>query len=121
MAPPDVTPTQNIARRSLHVWPLESPTREALMEFAKKFFQMLDDDFAALQIVRITPCPQLPQSKIRDEFCVEFETISDRDVFKSYASRLRLFQRCVRKSMEWEFHEKTVRTRRDALASVITF
>ena len=81
------------ARKSLHVWPIENSTVEGLLEFAKKFLMMTNEEFATFGVVSVDPCRRVPQSKVQREHCVLFTSISDRDSFRAYAPKLQPFQR----------------------------
>ena len=54
---------------------------------------MTNEEFLAFGITSITACKPLPQTKESGEFTVEFAGISDRDSFKSYAPRLKPYNR----------------------------
>ena len=78
------------ARRSIHMWPMDSASKPALLAYSKKYLQMTEEDIAGF----ITACRK--SSKINDEFCIQFSTIAERDSFHAFAPRLHSFQRSAR-------------------------
>ena len=82
-----------LARKSLHVWPLERASPDALRQFAKNYLDMTDEEFASYEIISITKCRHLPQARIQSEYSVQFASINERDLFRSYAPRLQRHQR----------------------------
>ena len=81
-----------IARCSLHVWPMKDGSYDALAEFSRHFLQLTQDEFRVLGVSRIKSCGN-PQNGIKDEYVVEFDSIGERDSFRSYAPRLKPFKR----------------------------
>ena len=79
-----------LSRKSLHVWPLKSPSSDALMEYSREFLG-INDEFRTFKIVSIAACRSYPNSKIRNEYTVLFASISERDCFRALASKLRPF------------------------------
>ena len=54
---------------------------------------MTPEEFAGFNIKKVVKRRKFPQSKIDDEFTVEFGSVCDRDCFRAYANRLHSFQR----------------------------
>ena len=82
-----------LARRSIHVWPLENASPQSLALFAARFLNLSKEEFAVFEIVSIVKCRHPPQSQLQNEYSVEFATVNERDLFRSYAPRLQQHQR----------------------------
>ena len=82
-----------LARRSLHVWPLDNASPDSLAAFAGRYLKLTESEFNGFEITSIRLCRQNPQAKIQREYCEEFSTVAERDCFKSYAPRLQEFNR----------------------------
>ena len=82
-----------LAPRLIHIWPLETASPDAFAAFAAKFLQMTEDDIRSFEIVSIQRCRHQLESKIQNEFSVEFSTITSWDFFRSFAPRLQPYCR----------------------------
>ena len=78
-----------MARRSLNVWPLETPDVPGLKKFALTFLKLSEEEFASFEVRGIKPARgALTSGRTIQEFEVEFARIGYRDAFRSNASRL---------------------------------
>ena len=78
------------ARRSLQIWPLDQPMGEGFSEYWRKYLTMTPEESSAFRVVKIVI---VQQSKLPNECLIEFETLLERDGFRSYAPRLQLHRR----------------------------
>ena len=79
-----------LARRSLQIWPLSTPTVGSLYTFASKYLSMAEDEFKTFTIANIS---LITQSKTTNECLVEFGNRTERDLFRSFAHCLHQFRR----------------------------
>ena len=66
-----------LARRSIHVWPLDSPTPEGFCGYARRFLQLTEEEMKAINVESVTAVNKSPLSKIQKEFVIRFSTIQD--------------------------------------------
>ena len=78
-------------RKSLHVWPLKDATTTGLADFATTYLKMSQEEFGSFGVCVVRQC----RTKISGEIVVEFDTIAERDGFRSYAPRLASYNRSV--------------------------